>query len=502
MLNKVDTFIKNLEKKDKIIDYLKNIYKVEVGEDAFIPGPYIDANYLEIEKDEELNKNESQKYASFEEKVKSLNLPSINDKNLKLKIAKSKKTKDSKFLIYHLDLSEYSNKGINLYLFKTVMDGIKMFKSVEDINLKKNNLDDSYADHICELFTIENMKRIDISFNNFTKVSAKKFSNALKNSTKLEYLDMAYNPFSLDEISCSNLCSVIKANDKLFHFGLSDSTRDSALKILTYRPDLKSLNLDDSRYKYKAFEYLSKCLIDKKYSLAILSLKFNTIELFAASYIEKALRLNKTLVYLNLYSTGLSDLAGVKIINGLEQNRTLIDLNLGKNRLANGFCSGLNRFFKLNNILNKLNISKNYLISNEDFSFILEGLVNNQNIISLGDLSELKIGVKIRESAEIILELNKKYSDGGKINEFLNSDTLNSFQELNKSLKINFFKSSLDQEGMDKVRRQSLDFEKEKILDKPIKTSNYENYDPYQDIITKYEINLKEDIYKINFFNY
>jgi hypothetical protein len=427
---------------------------------------------------------------SFEEKVESLNLPSINDKNAKLKIAKLKKMKDNKYLIHHLNLSNYSDKGINLILFKRVVEGIKILKSVQDLNLRNNNLDDSYSDVICELFSVENLKRINLSYNSLTKSTAKKLTNVIKNSSKLEYLDLSYNPFNLDEYSCSTICLAIKSHPNLFHFGLCDSTRDSGIKYLLFKNDLKSIILDDSRYKSKTFEYFTKILQDKKFSLAILSLKYTKIDLFCAASIEKGLKMNKTLVYLNLYSSGISDPAASRIISSLEHNQSLIELDLGANYLGGVFCKSFSKVLQFNSHLQKVILSKNFKISDKDFSIILEGLVNNQSIISLGDLEDTRIGVKIRESAQTILELNKKFlteartiitgleKEESKIKD-LNNMSLSS---LNMSQKFNFFKSSIDFEGQEKIKRESLDTY---VVDQD--TNNVGN------IVKKYSIKLFDE---------
>jgi hypothetical protein len=516
MLSQVDLFLKNIEKKDKTISYLKNIYRIEVGEEAVIPRRYIDDENLadsnnlkntekeEQQESEKVNNLEYQKdYISFEEKVESLNLPSINDKNAKLKIAKLKKMKDNKFLINHLDLSYYADKGINLTLFKNVVEGIKILKSVQDLNLKNNNLDDNYSDIICELFSIESLKRINLSNNNLTKLTAKKLTNSIKNSSKLEYLDLSFNPFNLDEYSCSTICLALKSHPNLFHFGLCDSTRDSAVKFLLFKNDMKSILLDDSRYKAKTFEYFTKILQDKKFNLAILSLRYTNIDLFCAAAIEKGLKLNKSLVYLNLYSSGISDIAASRIISSLEYNQSLIELDLGANNLAGVFCKSFSRVLKLNSHLQKVNLSKNFKIIDKDFSDILEGLVNNQSIISLGDLEDSKIGVKIRESAETILELNKKFlseartiiigleNEESKIKEDKNKISLYnlSLSSLNMSQKMNFLKSSIDFEGQEKIKRENLD-----ICD----IKNRENNDDQEvlklaNLVNTYSIKLYEE---------
>jgi Ran GTPase-activating protein (RanGAP) involved in mRNA processing and transport len=490
MISQIDNFIKNIEKNEKIITYLKNIYKVEVGDDPIIPDAYIEGKINQVDAIE----NEKTDFATFEEKVIALNLPSINDKNIKLKITKMKKAKDTKFLIKSLDISNYGDRYFNHELFKRVIDGMKILKSVESINLKYNNMDDSYVDLVCELFNIENLKRIDLSFNNFTKFAAKKIINCLKNINKLEFFDVSYNPWCLDDLTCTNFSSCLKSHTNLFHFGLSDSSRDSAIRIMHTKPDLRSLNLDDSGYKPRAFETLARALADRKYSLAILSLKFCNIDIIASSYIEKALRQNKSLVCLNLHSTGLPDVGGGKIISALENNKYLTEIDLSCNKLADEFCIKFNKTLKLNVILNSANIAKNYLIKNENFEHILEGLINNQNIFTLGDLSDTRVGVKLRESAEKILNLNMKcieYMDKGNISLRESQQgkvAMNEFIELNKSQKANFFKSSNDFQMKEKNKRENLDahvMNSERSMEQ-----DYNNEE--KELILKYDIKFNE----------
>ena len=111
--------------------------------------------------------------------------------------------------------------------------------------------------------------------------------------------------------------------------------------------------------------------------------------------------------YLNLYNTGIDDDCGPQIIFAFLKNVTLEELNLGANKLRTNFCKAFGAVLRVNFTLRKVNITKNYLISRDDYFFILEGLVNNQSIISLGDLIDMKIGVKCRECTEKLLNMNK-----------------------------------------------------------------------------------------------
>lgn len=439
MISQVENFLLNLEKKDKVINYLKHVYKVEVGEDVEIPEGYIDK--LSIKETTNLDgmnipKEQKLVFDTFEEKVESLNLPDPSDKTAKARIQKLRKLGDTKYLIKYLDLSNYKDKGITKEGLKKVSDGLKMLRSVEVLDLSNNNLEDYFIAEILDFISNDTIKRINLKQNNLTKVSGKKIYQLLKNLKHLEYFDIRYNPMCVDELVSSNICLSLKTHEKLFHLGISDSSRDAAVRCLYLKKNLRSLFIEDNRYKTKTYEYLARTLCDKKIYLAELSLKFSNIDYIAICSLERALKLNRTLISLNLYSCNLSDNSGAKLIEALEFNNVLIDLNLGFNKFGDSFCSVFKEKLRFNKMIKVIDISKNYTISMESFDLIIEGLLNNQSLISLGDLTELKIGVKQKEHTTQILNLNTEFYLKEKRD-----------CELNTSQKENFFKSSLEMEN-------------------------------------------------------
>jgi hypothetical protein len=485
MNSRIENCIKELEYKDRIINYLKNIYKIEVGEDVLIPDAYIMEKKKDLDKytlDDELLV--AKPFQSFEEKVNALRLPDVNDKNIKNKIAKLKKERDTKILIRHLDLSNYGEKGITPELLKKVVDGMKVLKSVEWIDLRYNKLDDSYSNVLGELFGIDTLKRVDLAHNSLNKVAVKKLINILKVAKHLEYFDISFNPIN-DEIVCMNLCNAIRFHDKIFHFGLSDLSKNAAVNFVHYKSELRSLNIDDARYKPKAYETVTKFLTEKRYNLAVLSMRYNNVDLVVAHSIAKGLRLNKTLVYINLYNCGIIDLAGERIINALETNKTLVELDLSKNKLAELSCQAIGNLLKQNTIITKLHISKNFSITDASFTKIIDGLVHNQTLQSLGNLSDLKISLKLRQSVEQLLNLNLEY-----VNNKIAGD-------LNKSQKLDYLKVSMDFESYEKDKRERL----EKTIDaNGFKDQKKDEQDLEKDIINKYDIKFDQEDFE--FFNY
>lgn len=433
MISKVDNIIKTLEKKDKIINYLKSIYKVEVGEEPTIPEAYIDQNLLDdktLDSDvlniinSELNKNKNEEnekfiYAKFHEKVVSLRFPSLLDKEVKQKVAKIKKEKeknrDNKNFynhIYEMDLSGYGDKEFKIEDLKVVLDTMKIFKTLVSLDLSRNKLDDGYAELLVEFLNFPTLKKINLSFNEITKIGMKKILPVFRSNLHFEYMDLRYNPFCTDENICFNICNSLKNNSNINYFAFCDSSSDaSGMKILQHKNKImKNLILEDCKYKPKVYEILRKALIDKKCTLENLSLKFNTIDVFSANSIEKALRFSKSLIYLNLNNCGISDYSGAKIISSLEHNKSLTEINFSQNKLSNLFCNSFGKVLRSNTKLNKVDISQNIDIFDSDFQFVVECLVDNHSIISLGNLDKSKIGIKLRESVEIILQLNRQFN--------------------------------------------------------------------------------------------
>jgi Ran GTPase-activating protein (RanGAP) involved in mRNA processing and transport len=272
-------------------------------------------------------------FQSSEEKVNALRLPDVNDKNIKNKIATLKKERDTKIPIRHLDPSKYGEKGITPELLKKVVYGMKVLKSVEWIDLRFNKLDDSYSNVLGELLGIDTLKRVDLAHNSLNKVAVKKPVNILKIAKHLEYFDTSSNPTN-DETVRMNLCNAIRFHDKIFHFDLSDLSKNAAVNFIHYKSELRSPNIDDARHKLKAYETITIFLTEKRYNLAVPSMRYNNLDPAVAHSIAKGLRLNKTLVHINLHNRGITDLAREKITNASETNKNPAELDLSKNKPA------------------------------------------------------------------------------------------------------------------------------------------------------------------------
>ena len=435
MISSIENLVESIDQKDRVINYLKTMYKEKTGEEPIIPDPSTDNPSMPTEPDEQVDSVPNAKFQFFKDKVNSLNLPSANDKDAKNRIEKLRRKKDTSVLIQKLDLSHFAHKEVSHELLKRVIEGLKILKSVEMLNLSHNDLNDSYIDIIIEFLLLPKLSKIDLSFNKLSPGCIKKLNNTIKAAKNLQYLDVSYNPFNNDEYSCLTLCSCMKSCEKLIHFGICDSSRDSGIRVLSMRPGLQSLNLEDSRYKKKTWDFFTRYLSNKKYELAVLSLKFCHIDfIYGAQFLAKGLSKNRTLISLNLYGTSLCDVSGKLIVESLINHKVMKELDLGGNYLSTQSCMALGKMLKINKVINIINLSKNYNLVNENFAYVIEGLVENQTLTTLGDLLDTKIGVKYRESTEKLLIINKKFGD------WRDADTL-------KSQKVDFYMSNVMSEN-------------------------------------------------------
>ena len=407
MISKIGSLIETIENDEKLIAYIKKAYKEKTGEEIVIP----DLKHLsEIQsrKEETQDSHPNLKFNSFKDKVIAMNLPDLTDRETRMRLDKLRRMKDTKVLIKESDLSHFEGKEMTPDLLYKVIDGFKVLRSVEEINLSHNGLGDDCIDVICDFLMLKGLTKLNLSFNKLTKSSVKKLVATLKGCKRLLLLDVSYNEFNLDKYSCILVCGALKECDKIEHFGINDTSGDSSLRFINNHPTLISVNLEDSLYKKKNWDSLSKIISNtKKFKIENLSLKFCTIKLDSALSLIKAFKKNNTLKYLNLYNTGLNDFTGPQIIFVFAQNQSLQELDLGANKLSTNFCKAFGAVLRTNFHLRKVNITKNHMISRDDYFFILEGLVNNQSIISLGDLIDMKIGVKCRECTEKLLSMNK-----------------------------------------------------------------------------------------------
>ena len=138
--------------------------------------------------------------------------------------------------------------------------------------------------------------------------------------------------------------------------------------------------------------------------LTNLNLGDNCITYEGSRYLAQALKVNKSLIHLDLKLNRLDDKAGSKLcIDLLNNNSGLQFLGLSSNRLSNMFCESLSEFLKANTSLQCLDISCN-LIGESSATTLKSSLEGNKFIVSI-DVCKNQLEEKtIEEINEIVLK--------------------------------------------------------------------------------------------------
>ena len=118
-----------------------------------------------------------------------------------------------------------------------------------------------------------------------------------------------------------------------------------------------SLNVRNSKFTKHSTDYLSKMLINSETMLTALCLKYCFLTFEQISSLSNALRLNKSLVKLDLSNNGLKPGPCRFLLDSLQVNMSLTEVNFHGNFLDNEFAVDLSYVLERNQVLYKVDIS-------------------------------------------------------------------------------------------------------------------------------------------------
>jgi Ran GTPase-activating protein (RanGAP) involved in mRNA processing and transport len=100
-------------------------------------------------------------------------------------------------------------------------------------------------------------------------------------------------------------------------------------------------------------------------------------------YLAQALKVNKSLRYLNLKLNRIDDKGGSKLCIDLQNNNSNLEyLSLSSNSLGHMFCESLAEFLKINRTIRRIDISCNF-IDDSNANTLKDSLESNSNIIEI-----------------------------------------------------------------------------------------------------------------------
>ena len=159
-----------------------------------------------------------------------------------------------------------------------------------------------------------------------------------------------------------------------------------------------SLNMRNSTMTERAMATLNQTLRDPKFYLVGLDLRFCYLNFDDILKLANGIKINTTLVKLDLSSNALVQCYAKFLLEELIDNTCLADLRLANNLLDDEFAVDLALLLEQNQILHTIDLSNNP-ISEDGGKYLLQSLLQyNDTIESLGDLDKNEfMGVRTRE---------------------------------------------------------------------------------------------------------
>ena len=266
-----------LKEQQKIINYYKECYKNQTGNDLSMPqswsqfqnlqdseAPLMDNipdlnNYEKMDNDElgMLAKTPMPKFdpktgkVTFKENFSSenflqalykLNLPNMKKQDNSKKIggaAKTKKgdlvttfdTKNVSHMVTKIDLSNYRHKEFTTAAFKEFIESVNDMRCQNTLILKNNGISDEHLRELDAIFSNKKITKIDLSQNEIGKKGILSIAKLLKKNRHLEWLDISRNDFSHEQQAIAMLEIGLRDQKNLYHLCIDMSSKDLNAKL-------------------------------------------------------------------------------------------------------------------------------------------------------------------------------------------------------------------------------------------------------------------------------
>lgn len=287
--------------------------------------------------------------------------------------------------LYSIGLSE---KGV-IVIAEALRSTKLVFLKLSDIKIGSKG-----AERISKaLLENKSLRELDLSWNEIDSKGAEYISKALLKNKSLQKLDLSYNKIDF------------KGGEHISKLLSSGATNP------------KYIGLGNNKLGYEGLEYIMNALKTNKFleSLGLQRILSNNgieryMEKEKAIKIAEALKINKSLRYLDLESNKFIDSEIYYIAEALKVNKTLQFLKLSCNRSGDLGVLYLAEAIELNNSLRELHLIHNYNMADKGLLALCKSLEKNYFILKLncGDIGYESYS-KYKNAINFNLERNKEF---------------------------------------------------------------------------------------------
>ncbi|XP_065919173.1 protein NLRC3-like [Dysidea avara] len=307
----------------------------------------------------------------------------------------------------------------SFYKVSNGLDGKDSFYIISDFEedvwpIEKISNIDYRVEHICDCIKENStLKEINLDWclRNTTKV--KVFAEAIKLNQTIEKLGISYN--WLHDI-CAAMGDCLKSNNSLKELTMRGNQSNGFKKLIEgikVNKSLVKLDISSIRISDVGAVAMGDCLKNNN-TLKELNMIENNINSEGGKKLAEALKVNKSLEKLDISSNRISDDGAVDMGDCLKNNNSLKELNIRCNNINSEGGKKLAEALKVNKSLEKLDISSNRI--SDDGGVDMGDCLKNNN-----SLKELNIrcnninsegGKKLAEALKVNTSLEKLYITG------------------------------------------------------------------------------------------
>ena len=290
---------------------------------------------------------------------------------------------------------ELCNHNINVVM---IANAIQINATLVKLDISFNTLSDEGAGVISECLKVNNiLQELNLSNNEITSEGATRIADAMNTNIVLQKLDLSNNWFDVEGLiyllqttnSNSALCFLSIAHNNVAQsefLQIEQSVKQmfhhlhqSLCEVHASWNEIVSVNKDVKLKSVTVVFYSNEMLSYDDAREDVWSFDTISDSMYRAKFLSNCLKEDNRLQELALcdHNTNV-----VMIANAVRMNKTLVKLDISCNTLTNEGAAAISECLKVNNILKELNISKNE-ITNEGAMTIAEALQLNTTLVKL-----------------------------------------------------------------------------------------------------------------------
>ena len=268
-----------------------------------------------------------------------------------------------------------------------IANALLVNNTVRKLDISDNNIGDEGVIAMSECIKTNNtLEELHVAHNSITAKGVKRISRALQINTTLRKLNISNNNLSYDGAVAISDCLTVHCSLVELNISSCNITHEGATTILEALhacKNLKTLNVSNNRLSNAVVARSIGDFLRVNTTLVNLDVSANNITFEGTKMIGDGLKVHRILTELNISSANIKDEGVVKVIEeAIRLNSFILKLNISDNEITDRGLAAISNYLKTHPTLVELDISKNN-ITDEGAKVFAEIIQVNRTLLSL-----------------------------------------------------------------------------------------------------------------------